>query len=150
MAVVMAVPQTVILPTGIVQVKAADTENGLKTGVALTKAEWGQNWSGTYIKFTEMDRSASTSSDYCSKINKVVVNDKEYPVYDEERKDNYYSMTYSEGLCIYMDQSKMAKIRSLFQQMVTKIKDHCECRQNSKNSNFRFTGRFGIRRCSNR
>lgn len=30
MAVVMAVPQTVILPTGIVQVKAADTENGLK------------------------------------------------------------------------------------------------------------------------
>ena len=28
MAVVMAVPQTVILPTGIVQVKAADTENG--------------------------------------------------------------------------------------------------------------------------
>ena len=106
MAVVMAVPQTVILPTGIVQVKAADTENGLKTGVALTKAEWGQNWSGTYIKFTEMDRSASTSSDYCSKINKVVVNDKEYPVYDEERKDNYYSMTYSEGLCIYMGSIK--------------------------------------------
>ena len=28
MAVAMAVPQTVILPTGIVQVKAADTENG--------------------------------------------------------------------------------------------------------------------------
>ena len=45
MAVAMAVPQTAILPTGIVQVKAADTENGLKTGVALTKAEWGQNWS---------------------------------------------------------------------------------------------------------
>lgn len=41
MAVAMAVPQTAILPTGIVQVKAADTENGLKTGVALTKAEWG-------------------------------------------------------------------------------------------------------------
>ena len=84
MAVAMAVPQTAILPTGIVQVKAADTENGLKTGVALTKAEWGQNWSGTenYIKFTEMDKYASTSSDYCSKINKVVVNDKEYPVYD--------------------------------------------------------------------
>lgn len=55
MAVAMAVPQTAILPTGIVQVKAADTENGLKTGVALTKAEWGQNWSGTenYIKFTK-------------------------------------------------------------------------------------------------
>ena len=33
-----------------------------------------------------MDKSASTSSDYCSKINKVVVNDKEYPVYDEEGK----------------------------------------------------------------
>ena len=40
MAVAMAVPQTAILPTGIVQVKAADTENGLKTGVAITKAEW--------------------------------------------------------------------------------------------------------------
>ena len=40
MAVAMAVPQTSILPTGIVQVKAADTENGLKTGVALTIAEW--------------------------------------------------------------------------------------------------------------
>ena len=39
MAVAMAVPQTAILPTGIVQVKAADTENGLKTGVALTKAD---------------------------------------------------------------------------------------------------------------
>ena len=108
MAVAMAVPQTAILPTGIVQVKAADTENGLKTGVALTKAEWGQNWSGTenYIKFTEMDKYASTSSDYCSKINKVVVNDKEYPVYDEEGKDNYYSMTYSDGLCIYMGSIK--------------------------------------------
>lgn len=104
MALAMAVPQTVILPTGIVQVKAADTETGLKTGIAITKAEWGQNWSGTenYIKFTEMDKYASTSSDYCSKINKVVVNDKEYPVYDEEGKDNYYSMTYSDGLCIYM------------------------------------------------
>lgn len=52
MAVAMAVPQTVILPTGIVQVKAADTETGLKTGIAITKAEWGQNWSGTenYIR----------------------------------------------------------------------------------------------------
>ena len=30
MALAMAVPQTVILPTGIVQVKAADTETGLK------------------------------------------------------------------------------------------------------------------------
>lgn len=108
MAVAMAVPQTVILPTGIVQVKAADTETGLKTGIAITKAEWGQNWSGTenYIKFTEMDKYASTSSDYCSKINKVVVNDKEYPVYDEEGKDNYYSMTYSDGLCIYMGSIK--------------------------------------------
>ena len=108
MAVVMAVPQTAILPTGIVQVKAADTETGLKTGIAITKAEWGQNWSGTenYIKFTEMDKYASTSSDYCSKINKVVVNDKEYPVYDEEGKDNYYSMTYSDGLCIYMGSIK--------------------------------------------
>lgn len=37
MAVAMAVPQTAILPTGIVQVKAADTENGLKTGVAPQK-----------------------------------------------------------------------------------------------------------------
>lgn len=108
MALAMAVPQTVILPTGIVQVKAADTETGLKTGIAITKAEWGQNWSGTenYIKFTEMDKYASTSSDYCSKINKVVVNDKEYPVYDEEGKDNYYSMTYSDGLCIYMGSIK--------------------------------------------
>lgn len=108
MAVAMAVPQTAILPTGIVQVKAADTETGLKTGIAITKAEWGQNWSGTenYIKFTEMDKYASTSSDYCSKINKVVVNDKEYPVYDEEGKDNYYSMTYSDGLCIYMGSIK--------------------------------------------
>ena len=108
MAVAMAVPQTAILPTGIVQVKAADTETGLKTGIAITKAEWGKNWSGTenYIKFTEMDKSASTSSDYCSKINKVVVNDKEYPVYDEEGKDNYYSMTYSDGLCIYMGSIK--------------------------------------------
>ena len=108
MAVAMAVPQTVILPKGIVQVKAADTETGLKTGIAITKAEWGQNWSGTenYIKFTEMDKYASTSSDYCSKINKVVVNDKEYPVYDEEGKDNYYSMTYSDGLCIYMGSIK--------------------------------------------
>ena len=90
MAVAMAVPQTVILSTGIVQVKAANTETGLKTGIAITKAEWGKNWSGTenYIKFTEMDKYASTSSDYCSKINKVVVNDKEYPVYDEEGKDN--------------------------------------------------------------
>ena len=41
MAVAMAVPQTVILPTGIVQVKAADTENGLKTGVALNKSRMG-------------------------------------------------------------------------------------------------------------
>lgn len=49
-----------------------------------------------------MDKYASTSSDYCSKINKVVVNDKEYPVYDEEGKDNYYSMTYSDGFCVYM------------------------------------------------
>ena len=31
MAVAMAVPQTAILPTGIVQVKAANTETGLKT-----------------------------------------------------------------------------------------------------------------------
>ena len=69
-----------------------------------------------------MDKYASTSSDYCSKINKVVVNDKEYPVYDEEGKDNYYSMTYSDGFCVYMDRSKMAKTQSLFQQMVTKIK----------------------------
>lgn len=108
MAVAMAVPQTVILSTGIVQVKAANTETGLKTGIAITKAEWGKNWSGTenYIKFTEMDKYASTSSDYCSKINKVVVNDKEYPVYDEEGKDNYYSMTYSDGLCIYMGSIK--------------------------------------------
>ena len=53
-----------------------------------------------------MDKYASTSSDYCSKINKVVVNDKEYPVYDEEGKDNYYSMTYSDGLCIYMGSIK--------------------------------------------
>lgn len=108
MAVAMAVPQTVILSTGIVQVKAANTETGLKTGIAITKAEWGKNWSGkeNYIKFTEMDKSASTSSDYCSKINKVVVNDKEYPVYDEEGKDNYYSMTYSDGLCIYMGSIK--------------------------------------------
>nr|WP_288663601.1 leucine-rich repeat domain-containing protein [uncultured Anaerostipes sp.] len=111
MAVAMAVPQTAILPTGIVQVKAADTETeaGLKTGVALTKAEWGQNWSGTenYIKFTEMDKYASASSDYCSKINKVVVNDKEYPAeYDEEEKDNYYSMSYLNGLCIYMGSIK--------------------------------------------
>lgn len=108
MAVAMAVPQTVILPTGIVQVKAADTETGLKTGIAITKAEWGQNWSGTenYIKFTEMDKYASTSSDYCSKINKVVVNDKEYPEYDEEEKDNYYSMSYLNGLCVYMGSIK--------------------------------------------
>lgn len=111
MAVAMAVPQTAILPTGIVQVKAADTETeaGLKTGVALTKAEWGQNWSGTenYIKFTEMDKYASASSDYCSKINKVVVNDKEYPAeYDEEEKDNYYSMSYLNGLCVYMGSIK--------------------------------------------
>lgn len=40
MAVAMAVPQTVILSTGIVQVKAANTETGLKTGIAITKAEW--------------------------------------------------------------------------------------------------------------
>ena len=108
MAVAMAVPQTVILSTGIVQVKAANTETGLKTGIAITKAEWGKNWSGTenYIKFTEMDKYASTSSDYCSKINKVVVNDKEYPVYDEEGKDNYYSMTYSDGFCVYMGSIK--------------------------------------------
>lgn len=88
MAVAMAVPQTAILPTGIVQVKAANTETGLKTGIAITKAEWGKNWSGTenYIKFAEMNKNASTSSDYCSKINKVVVNDKEYPEYDEEKK----------------------------------------------------------------
>ena len=43
MAVAMAVPQTVILSTGIVQVKAANTETGLKTGIAITKAEWGKN-----------------------------------------------------------------------------------------------------------
>jgi len=42
MAVAMAVPQTVILSTGIVQVKAANTETGLKTGIAITKAEWGK------------------------------------------------------------------------------------------------------------
>ena len=55
--VAMAVTQKVILSTGIVQVKAANTETGLKTGIAITKAEWGKNWSGTenYIKFTEMD-----------------------------------------------------------------------------------------------
>ena len=108
MAVAMAVPQTVILSTGIVQVKAANTETGLKTGIAITKAEWGKNGSGTenYIKFTEMDKYASTSSDYCSKINKVVVNDKEYPVYDEEGKDNYYSMSYLNGFCVYMGSIK--------------------------------------------
>lgn len=42
MAVAMAVPQTVILSTGIVQVKAANTETELKTGIAITKAEWGK------------------------------------------------------------------------------------------------------------
>ena len=41
MALAMAVPQTVILPTGIVQVKAADTETGLKTGIAITKDRMG-------------------------------------------------------------------------------------------------------------
>ena len=51
MAVAMAVPQTVILSTGIVQVKAANTETGLKTGIAITKAEWGKNWSGTGEKW---------------------------------------------------------------------------------------------------
>ena len=74
MAVAMAVPQTVILSTGIVQVKAANTETGLKTGIAITKAEWEKKLvrkKKNYIKFTEMDKSASTSSDYCSKINKV-------------------------------------------------------------------------------
>ena len=53
MAVAMAVPQTAILPTGIVQVKAADTENGLKTGVALTKAECRQNSKNSNFRFTE-------------------------------------------------------------------------------------------------
>ena len=77
MAVTMAVPQTVILPATIAQVKAAETEEetGLKSGTTITKSEWGQNWNGTenYIKFTELDKSASASSDYCSKLNKVVV-----------------------------------------------------------------------------
>ena len=65
MAVAMAVPQTVILSTGIVQVKAANTETGLKTGIKITKAEWEQNGSGTenYIKFSEVNKYASTASD---------------------------------------------------------------------------------------
>lgn len=37
MAVAMAVPQTVILSTGIVQVKAANTETGLKTELRSQK-----------------------------------------------------------------------------------------------------------------
>ncbi len=106
MAVTMAVPQTVILPATIAQVKAAETEEetGLKSGTTITKSEWGQNWNGTenYIKFTELDKSASASSDYCSKLNKVVVNDKEYPVFDEEGKGNYYTLSYFDGLCVYM------------------------------------------------
>lgn len=76
----------------------------MKSGTTITKAEWGQNWSGTenYIKFTELDKYASASSDYCSKLNKVVVNNKEYPVFDEEGKDNYYTLSYFDGLCVYM------------------------------------------------
>ena len=56
MAVAMAVPQTAILPTGIVQVKAADTETGLKTGIAITKARMGKKLvrkQKINIKFTE-------------------------------------------------------------------------------------------------
>ena len=41
MALAMAVPQTVILPTGIVQVKAADTETGLKNGNCDHKSRMG-------------------------------------------------------------------------------------------------------------
>lgn len=107
MAVSMAAPQAAMLPASLkaVNVYAEEVqESELKNGTAVTKAEWGENWSGTeaYIKISEIGKSSAEASDYSSKINKVIVNNTEYPVYDEENKENYYSVSYFDGLCIYM------------------------------------------------
>ncbi len=107
MAVSMAAPQAAMLPASLkaVNVYAEEVqESELKNGTAVTKAEWGENWSGTeaYIKISEIGKSSDEASDYSSKINKVIVNNTEYPVYDEESKGNYYTVSYFDGLCIYM------------------------------------------------
>ena len=70
MAVAMAVPQTVILSTGIVQVKAANTETGLKTGIAITKAEWGKNEGKKTAHCNRYDGKSPVYSRSCGKYSR--------------------------------------------------------------------------------
>lgn len=105
MAVAMAVPQTVILPASTMQVQAAETndeESTLKTGVTVTTAEWPEE--SNYIKFKEINK--YDAGDYCDKINKVTVNDVEYSIINDDKKDNYYEVSYLGGLDLYLGSIK--------------------------------------------